>query len=197
MRSRSQVRHMVAAGTMALTLAGVAGCHEPNDIVPVAPPGLERQRIPVGAQVEPQAIGEQGNMPAAKSAATPIASTGGNSPPTPVNQPTKTASGLEYVTLKEGEGPVAKSGQNIVMHYTGTLADGSKFDSSRDRRKPFETRIGVGDVIKGWDEGVPGMKIGERRKLTIPPQLGYGADSQSKIPANSTLIFDVELLQIK
>ena len=198
MRSRSQVRHMVAAGTMALTLAGVAGCHEPNDIVPVAPPGLERQRIPVGAQVEPQAIGEQGNMPAAKSAATPIASTGGgNSPPTPVNQPTKTASGLEYVTLKEGEGPVAKSGQNIVMHYTGTLADGSKFDSSRDRRKPFETRIGVSDVIKGWDEGVPGMKVGERRKLTIPPQLGYGAASQSKIPANSTLIFDVELLQIK
>jgi len=94
-------------------------------------------------------------------------------------------------------GAAVKSGDSISINYTGTLQDGTKFDSSYDRGTPFETQIGVGSVIKGWDLGVVGMKIGGKRRLTIPPELGYGAQGQGQIPPNSTLIFEVELMEIK
>lgn len=107
-----------------------------------------------------------------------------------------TESGLEYVDEVEGTGDSPKKGQTVTVHYTGTLTDGTKFDSSRDRGQPFEFKIGVGQVIKGWDEGVGTMKVGGRRQLTIPPGLGYGSRGIGPIPPNSTLLFDVELLKV-
>ncbi len=109
-----------------------------------------------------------------------------------------TASGLQYEDIVVGTGASPSQGKTVSVHYTGTLTNGTKFDSSRDKGQPFQFVIGVGQVIKGWDEGVMSMKVGGRRKLTIPPQLGYGArGAGSVIPPNATLVFDVELLDVK
>jgi FKBP-type peptidyl-prolyl cis-trans isomerase len=111
---------------------------------------------------------------------------------------TTTASGLQYLDEAVGRGQQAKAGDHVVVHYTGTLTDGRKFDSSRDRNKPFEFPLGAGTVIRGWDEGVAGMKVGGRRRLVIPADLGYGArGAGSVIPPNATLVFDVELIGIR
>ena len=105
---------------------------------------------------------------------------------------------LKYEDLKEGNGEEAKKGDTVEVHYTGWLTDGKKFDSSVDRKKPFPFKLGAGKVIKGWDEGVAGMKVGGKRKLTIPPELGYGKEGfPGAIPPNAVLIFEVELLKIK
>ena len=110
---------------------------------------------------------------------------------------TTTASGLAYEELAVGNGAKASSGLRVTVHYTGWLADGTKFDSSKDRGDPFIFNLGMGQVIAGWDEGVAGMKVGGRRKLTIPPQLGYGArGAGGAIPPNATLVFEVELLAL-
>jgi FKBP-type peptidyl-prolyl cis-trans isomerase len=109
-----------------------------------------------------------------------------------------TASGLKYTDEKVGTGAEAKKGDTISVHYTGTLTDGTKFDSSRDRGQPFSFKLGAGKVIKGWDEGVAGMKVGGKRKLTIPPELAYGKrGAGGVIPPDATLVFDVELLEVK
>ncbi len=115
---------------------------------------------------------------------------------------TLTASGLKYIDVKPGAGASPKIGQTVSVHYTGWLyvngAKGKKFDSSRDRGEPFEFPLGMGQVIKGWDEGVETMKVGGKRTLIIPPELGYGArGAGGAIPPNSWLIFDVELLGVK
>lgn len=109
--------------------------------------------------------------------------------------PQTTKSGLRYIDMAEGEGPAAEAGQTVTVHYTGYLLSGKKFDSSRDRNEPFQFQLGVGQVIKGWDEGVAGMKPGGKRKLIIPAALGYGArGAGGVIPPNAELIFDVELI---
>jgi FKBP-type peptidyl-prolyl cis-trans isomerase FkpA len=109
---------------------------------------------------------------------------------------TTTASGLKYEDLVVGTGAEAKAGQSVTVHYTGWLTDGKKFDSSKDRKDPFVFPLGAGRVIKGWDEGVQGMKVGGKRKLTIPPGIGYGPrGAGSVIPPNATLVFEVELLK--
>jgi FKBP-type peptidyl-prolyl cis-trans isomerase len=110
-----------------------------------------------------------------------------------------TPTGLQYEDVKEGTGSAAKGGDTVEVHYTGWLTDGKKFDSSVDRGRPFSFRLGQGQVIKGWDEGVAGMKPGGKRKLTIPPALGYGSRGAGGglIPPNADLVFEVELLKIR
>jgi FKBP-type peptidyl-prolyl cis-trans isomerase len=118
----------------------------------------------------------------------------------PMNEPKviKTESGLQYVDLKEGTGERARAGDTVEVHYTGWLKNGKKFDSSVDRGRPFSFPLGAGKVIKGWDEGVAGMRVGGKRKLIIPPELGYGRRGAGNvIPPDAELIFEVELLKIK
>lgn len=112
--------------------------------------------------------------------------------------PQTTPSGLGYVIDQPGTGDKAQAGQTVSVHYTGWLTDGKKFDSSRDRGEPFEFSLGKGEVIQGWDEGVAGMQIGEKRTLVVPPALGYGAQGAGGvIPPNATLVFKVELLGVR
>ncbi len=182
------------SATMLASAVLLAGCQEPKEIVPVAPPGLETARIPTEKQPEAVALGE---VPGVQARQTTVDPNDKGAPPTPIGKPTTTATGLTYETLKAGTGAVARKGQEIEMHYTGRLEDGTVFDSAEGAKK-FPVQIGVGQVIAGWDQGVPGMLVGERRKLTIPATLGYGArGSPPTIPGGATLIFEVELIGVK
>jgi peptidylprolyl isomerase len=109
-----------------------------------------------------------------------------------------TPGGVKIEIIKEGQGPMPKKGQTVAVHYTGTLPNGTKFDSSRDRNQPISFVLGAGRVIKGWDEAIAEMKVGTRAKITIPPAMGYGdKGAGGVIPPNATLIFDVELMEAK
>ena len=119
------------------------------------------------------------------------------SPPTPSANAITTASGLEYEDLKVGDGATAQNGDTVSVNYTGWLTDGTKFDTSIDRGQTFDFTLGARQVITGWDEGVVGMKVNGTRLLIIPPSLGYGSTANGSIPANSTLIFEVQLVAIK
>ncbi len=116
---------------------------------------------------------------------------------TQLNVEYTTASGLKYKIIQKGEGKKAIAGANVSVHYVGTLTDGKKFDSSRDRGQPFPFKLGAGQVIKGWDEGIALLQVGDKAILTIPPSLGYGEANMGSIPPNSTLIFEVELMDVK
>ena len=121
----------------------------------------------------------------------------GSNKPDPTNTNTSTSSGLTIEDLVVGSGPEAKTGDTVSVHYTGTLLNGEKFDSSLDRGQPFTFTIGVSQVIQGWQEGLLGMQPGGKRKLTIPPELGYGEQGAGGvIPPNATLIFEIELVEI-
>lgn len=111
-----------------------------------------------------------------------------------VNTEYKTASGLKYKITEAGTGIQIKNGDKVTVHYTGKLTNGSKFDSSKDRNQPFSFKVGAGQVIRGWDEGLALLKVGDKATLTIPAELGYGSRDMGTIPANSTLIFDIEVI---
>ncbi len=120
-----------------------------------------------------------------------------NSPTKVTGEGTTTPTGLKYWDIRVGTGQEAKSGDHVKVHYTGWLTSGKKFDSSVDAHQPFDFKIDAGDVIKGWDQGVTGMKVGGKRQLRIPPDLAYGKEGYSGvIPPNATLIFDIQLLAI-
>jgi peptidylprolyl isomerase len=150
-------------------------------------------RTPAPSSAEP--MGPRTAPPAAA----PTLSRGGPGAPTSIEglPAVTTPTGLTYWVLREGTGPTPTPGQTVHVHYTGWLSNGTKFDSSYDRGRPLDFQVGAGRVIKGWDEGVATMKVGEMRQLLIPPALGYGpSGAGGVIPPNATLVFDVELLDV-
>ncbi|MCW3061025.1 MAG: peptidylprolyl isomerase FKBP-type [Capsulimonas sp.] len=168
----------------------LAGCGNKDETPPRAEPPAVTINVPPAA-TPPTPAGPKMSATPGK---TPVG------PPAIVRKPgavVTTKSGLKYQDVVVGTGPAAKAGDNILVHYTGTLTNGTKFDSSVDRGEPFPFQLGVGQVIPGWDEGVAGMKVGGKRKLVIPGDLAYGPNGQGEIPPNATLNFDVQLIAIK
>jgi hypothetical protein len=160
---------------------GAAGCVSLTE-----PPGPE----PVATETASAApAAPPAHTQAAAPAPTPTPAPAPAVPPGPEEKITKT-------TLRRGAGATAKAGDKVRVHYVGTFTDGKKFDSSKDRNRPFDFVLGQGQVIRGWDQGVAGMKVGEKRKLVIPPSLAYGPQGRPGIPPNSTLVFEIDLLAV-
>jgi FKBP-type peptidyl-prolyl cis-trans isomerase len=182
---------MVAAG-----LVAILGCLDPPEMVPMTPPGVELKRMPpIPEGKGAQAIGEQPAQVAAQSTDEVLSKA--MSPPTKVGETRKTASGLEYSTLKEGTGAEAKPGMAVLIHFKSMYTDGREFENSRTDNEPTSFRLGAGMMMKGIDEGVAGMRVGEIRKLMIPGRLAYVAESKKGVPPNTPIIVEVELLVAK
>jgi hypothetical protein len=201
--ARSQPAQSIArsAGVFALWIAGMlaGGCSDPPGLIAAQPPGVD-PRVKLERELarnskEPSTPDEDIPELAVLGANTPPP-TIPPAPPTAKGETRKTASGTIYETVREGSGETAKSGQRVSLHYTGTFDDGRVFDSTKGK-DPFTASIGKGQVIKGWDEAIPGMKVGEVRKLTVPPSSGYGSHGKGQVPANATLLFEVELLKVE
>jgi len=179
------MRMVVLVIALVLALV-VCGCKSQQPETATSPPEMETVEVESAESDSPEATEEVDAVDAARKLGTPTE-----------NEVVTMGSGLEYIDVKVGEGAEAQAGQTVSVHYTGWLVDGSKFDSSVDRGQPFEFPLGARSVIKGWDEGVAGMKIGGVRKLIIPADMGYGTEGAGPIPPDSTLIFEVELLGVK
>ena len=183
-------------GSLGLAL-GQTACDAPEQIVPTTPPGAVIPRTPPEGEEAAQAQGEvlsataKSTTEGGKKAApyTPAA-------PTAKGETKTTKNGVKYETLKEGTGDELKPGAVAVFHYEGKLENGTIFDSSRQKGEPFKVAIGTGQLIKGWEEAMPGMRVGEIRKLFVPAAMGYKDRAVGNIPANSNLLFEVELLKI-
>jgi FKBP-type peptidyl-prolyl cis-trans isomerase len=192
----SSPKKSCAIGAIFFASLAFSGCSEPEGIMTAAPPGVDpRTLVEIKEAEEPQAIGEAG--PRSKAAIAPKIAEIPLAAPAAKGEVKTTESGVKYETVKQGSGTVAKAGSRVTVQYIGTLEDGRKFDSSRDRDKPFEFTVGKGDVIPGWEEGVAGMKMGEIRKLIIPPAAAYGAQGKGPVPPNATLQFEIELLNVQ
>ncbi len=166
--------------------AGCAGSYGSHSEAPASDTGSSATSGAVSPA--PDTAGQGGATPGTESSTTP----------NPAGEVHKLPDGLVFEDLVVGNGKMAETGMTVNVHYTGWLTDGTKFDSSLDRNQPFQFTLGQGQVIRGWDEGVKGMRVGGKRKLTIPPDLGYGArGAGGVIPPNATLIFEVELLGAK
>ncbi len=176
--------------TSALIGLALCGCEEPPDLQPLTPPGAYVPKTSPDADPS-QALGETApTAPTPAAEQTKVVSTK-PAPPTAKGETKTTDGGVKYETLKEGSGPELKPGQRAEIHYVGTLDDGDVFDSSRSKNppKPFEVTISTGAVIKGWDEAIPGMKVGELRKLTIPPTMAYGKMGKGQNPCECHIDF--------
>ncbi len=180
----------------AIASFAASGCDDPGAIVPTTPPGAVIPKESPDA--EPAQA--QGEMAAPAPRATDAAALAAKFPPaapTPKGESKSTKGGVVYETIKEGTGPALTAGQKATLHYVGSLESGEVFDSSRKRQQPMLVTIGVDGLIAGWNQGVPGMKVGEVRKLVIPPDLAYGdAGKSPSIPPKATLIFEIELVSI-
>ncbi len=189
-------RHRVIWGTLGLA-AAILGCEAPEEILPTTPPGAVVPRTPPDADNPAQAQGETIALtpkPAGETSTKPIPYTPAT--PTAKGETKTTKNGVKYETLKEGTGEELRPGKVAMFHYVGKLEDGTVFDSSRTKGQPAKFAIGTGQLIKGWEEAMPGMRVGEIRKLFIPPAMGYRDQQAGKIPPNSNLIFEVELVRI-
>lgn len=189
------LKRSVAFITILLALGGIWGCTGGADNPPAQgeqpetrtadaeSPSAEKQP----ADTNPPSDGEAGSEQEKEGAVQKAGS----------NRRVRTSTGLQYEDIVVGRGSVPRKGQTVTVHYTGTFADGTKFDSSLDRGQPFRFQIGEKQVIPGWDEGVATMRVGGRRRLIVPPDLGYGPQGYGPIPGNSTLYFEIELLGVE
>jgi FKBP-type peptidyl-prolyl cis-trans isomerase len=172
------------------------GCDAPEEIIPTSPPGAVVPRTAPDANDPAQAVGEGGvvtTKPSGDKAKIPEYTP---APPTAKGETKTTKNGVKYETLKEGKGDELKPGRIALFHYVGTLENGSIFDSTRQKGSPYKVAIGTGQLIKGWEEGLPGMRVGEIRKLWVPAKMAYGEIERKGIPSNSNLIFEVELMEV-
>jgi FKBP-type peptidyl-prolyl cis-trans isomerase len=181
-----------------LAVVGLAtwGCGPP-EIVQVVMPGSQPVRQVIEGQ-ESQALGEQAQRGAVQPPGADVIDTSITT--LEATQPGETrtiGNGLAYTTLQPGSGAEARPGKMVRVHYVGTMTNGTKFESSRDTGQPAGFLLGAGRMIRGWDLGISGMRVGEVRKLTVPPQLAYGAQGKGVIPPNATLVFEIELLGVQ